>query len=668
MIKTISNPSFADRIISRHMTLLSITQSTAELLFARSREHDEGGSRFSQSIRNVYFLNRLTNENNIFNIHLNLSFLSAIVSKTVREMSESVTRHIHMLEKTFATGRGEPRQTQRASLERPAIFAGGTPVFLLHRQLEAVATKAKDELPSSRTTAAKENPPHKEAQFPATKNHASLAAKTIAQSERVIPAEHGALRQPSPEATGAKFFSAMLIANRSVPVWHRYLWDSGIPEYRNHADAVRPQREKSRQDDSVSTLPQLIPSVARLLPITAAATQQSRTSGEIDTTQPQAKDMKSPQAKAPRKRELVTNATVAPPNTTPSAHIHPAHPIWPESASKALQSQRIRPQETDNLQPPGVGISELENRLSHPAKSWKPQAMHHIPQVSQAEEKSTSPIIKWQPVSTKMITLRESSATIAGQVRNAPKKDFPRAGYPQKIQHKFLNTIPMPNIPVVNDLFPFELGEPSSAYIQPRYILPARRPERADGTMLQIPIPNRTAKPSVYAAPHMLPAVATAVLLPAAQETPARSDGYSTPDYTRNLTHAAKLTASGIQAETPEHRETRQENRHAGRQPAHNTPAAIIYKKEQQRENPARHVPEPVRLSEDIEFIKKSVKLTAGATQTVRANTAVNAPGTVTSPQGAALGIDQQVNAIADKVYSALERRLRSERMRKGLL
>jgi hypothetical protein len=97
--------------------------------------------------------------------------------------------------------------------------------------------------------------------------------------------------------------------------------------------------------------------------------------------------------------------------------------------------------------------------------------------------------------------------------------------------------------------------------------------------------------------------------------------------------------------------------------------AAIVYRKE--TPPPQEQSPVPPAVSQDIEFIKKTVKQSGTTTRTVQTNTAVNLPGSGTQARGdAALPreFDRQVNAIADKVYSALERRLRSEQMRKGLL
>jgi len=97
-------------------------------------------------------------------------------------------------------------------------------------------------------------------------------------------------------------------------------------------------------------------------------------------------------------------------------------------------------------------------------------------------------------------------------------------------------------------------------------------------------------------------------------------------------------------------------------------PVPMVYK----REAPQRQQTEPPPgIGEDIEFIKNTVKQ-PGKTQ-VTANTAINHPGgayyhDAAQDTAAFQNIDEQVNAIADKVYRALERRLRSERMRKGML
>jgi len=68
---------------------------------------------------------------------------------------------------------------------------------------------------------------------------------------------------------------------------------------------------------------------------------------------------------------------------------------------------------------------------------------------------------------------------------------------------------------------------------------------------------------------------------------------------------------------------------------------------------------------EDIEFIKKKVQKTTETTiqSTVPINTAI--PASVTSKSQLS---EQSITAIADKVYRVLERRLRSERTRKGLM
>ena len=78
--------------------------------------------------------------------------------------------------------------------------------------------------------------------------------------------------------------------------------------------------------------------------------------------------------------------------------------------------------------------------------------------------------------------------------------------------------------------------------------------------------------------------------------------------------------------------------------------------------------PVPPKLSEDIEFIKKTV-VQPTTTQIKKGNVAINAPGTTSAAVTTEIvDLDRQVNDLADKVYHAIERRLRSERMRKGLL
>jgi len=94
----------------------------------------------------------------------------------------------------------------------------------------------------------------------------------------------------------------------------------------------------------------------------------------------------------------------------------------------------------------------------------------------------------------------------------------------------------------------------------------------------------------------------------------------------------------------------------------------IVYKREASQ---PRQTEPPPGIGEDIESIKKAVKQ-PGKTQ-VTTNTAINLPGGTHYRDAAQnpadfRSIDGQVNAIADKVYRALERRLRSERMRKGML
>ncbi len=95
--------------------------------------------------------------------------------------------------------------------------------------------------------------------------------------------------------------------------------------------------------------------------------------------------------------------------------------------------------------------------------------------------------------------------------------------------------------------------------------------------------------------------------------------------------------------------------------------AVIVHKKEAQ----AWQEPQPVPQSGgDIEFIRKTVRQEAGKSATQTANLAVNLPTMEVNPgasPGELRGLERQVSAIADQVYTALERRLRSEQMRKGL-
>jgi hypothetical protein len=97
--------------------------------------------------------------------------------------------------------------------------------------------------------------------------------------------------------------------------------------------------------------------------------------------------------------------------------------------------------------------------------------------------------------------------------------------------------------------------------------------------------------------------------------------------------------------------------------------AAIVYRKEPQaRQEPP---PAPPQLGRDIEFIKKTVRQSGAPAQERLANVAVNLPSMAPGPAaraGTPRELDRQAQAIADRVYGALERRLRSEQMRKGLI
>jgi hypothetical protein len=123
-------------------------------------------------------------------------------------------------------------------------------------------------------------------------------------------------------------------------------------------------------------------------------------------------------------------------------------------------------------------------------------------------------------------------------------------------------------------------------------------------------------------------------------------------------------------ADAPAHRENpRTEQIFASPVPGAN----IVYLKETQRRQPEQP-PVPPKVSEDIEFIKKTVKQSSVSVQTQKTNTAINLPAAAGTGRSSLhdgdiiRDADRQANAIADKVYNVLERRLRSERMRKGLL
>ena len=74
----------------------------------------------------------------------------------------------------------------------------------------------------------------------------------------------------------------------------------------------------------------------------------------------------------------------------------------------------------------------------------------------------------------------------------------------------------------------------------------------------------------------------------------------------------------------------------------------------------------------DISFIKRTAAGDSRPQEVTRTvNLAVNAPGAASTVDMAALAetdVEGQAQVIAERVYSVLERRLRSERMRKGLL
>jgi hypothetical protein len=107
--------------------------------------------------------------------------------------------------------------------------------------------------------------------------------------------------------------------------------------------------------------------------------------------------------------------------------------------------------------------------------------------------------------------------------------------------------------------------------------------------------------------------------------------------------------------------------------PSYPGAAAIVYLKETQKKH-TEPPPTPPATIEDIELIKKTVTRSSVIAQKQKTTAAINLPAAQADRHSRSSGgipyddIDRQANAIADKVYSVLERRLRSERMRKGLL
>lgn len=715
MIATISNQDFAGSIISRYTALPPGGAKPAEMLLAASPPVPDSASPLARSVRNVYLINRCINENITLNINAHLHFLSNILNRAVTEIHGSSLRQIRMLQKqmTVLSSVSRPLGGSRAPIaaklpvQTPVSAASQIPGFLPAPLVTAQTPEAQPPAAPGRERAAAQPKPDAgkavEKSGPADiKSEPKRAPVNVNMaSAPVFTAELHKLEQS---------LLAMLGADNAIPAWHRTLWGS-VPGSRRRAENTLSETlvrfQDIRDGFHSAMLVRMFPQQAEKAAGTAPASLFAQTGalGRLAARpleRPAETFARAPwgQTAPPAEMSLpksgdISNATARVSAETRKLTDDPRVIVKTRSAPTRFTSAVLRklaaerleqPIKTPGAYPPGMihrdaaSIEAVISRNAAKVREQVSQASSKMPRhrpLPHPQQVSASSTRNSENAAAAKLLLAEPGAIalqterLAANLRNAraamlsaaivhpeAMREIPgvltgTAGAPAKITGVTPGGMPGAS----------QSGTPgtSSPTILPavRHMTPAAA--AANTLILQ----SAAIRHAVPIAPIYARIAPQAVSQLAANEA-APSQAVTAPARAQELVAITKFLVPATVTGLPEMRRISFRERKPAEAKA---PAAyMIHKTEPARaETPERTAKqmEPA----DIQFIKKTIKQHPSEPN-VTVNRAINLPGEMPAPLPAAetSAIDGQINQITDKVYRALERRLRSERMRKGLL
>ncbi|MCL2055590.1 MAG: hypothetical protein FWH02_00030 [Oscillospiraceae bacterium] len=726
MIKLSSNPGFVQGIISRYSSEISQQAPMALLVLMQPKKQEESESRLARSVRNLHFIRQAVAENTIYNLNIQIGFAASLFHKAVREIHQGTARHLGMLEK-ISPPKNEERQSTggiRPGAQESVIPVnpGYTPRYPTAQSRETgVPAEASRRTPINLVFPAGTAQPEPEARqsrhgnmdrHTAGRNKSQAGRADTAPAQTLpppktseprqtgntprgeAPKDSTASRRGNTDAEGAIFTRAYRLAEL-VNTLHSHrdrgalinLWknadalpsEDGDAQARgiagiNNAKIVSIPRSPAigtrRADKPFLPEQRFFPLQAKergaqpvfqsqlfLRPPDSAALTDGQTRAEtppvIPGRQAQIGGLTTVSA-IPGQLRADKNSGA---RIGPDAAVPDFLPVSRDFAAVGQDAPENRPREA-------APTTSRQTRLA--AENAQPARLNAQAHESAAGSR-TRPPQGSDPVPAFMVLPRaaviDSRPETSGQYTVA---DVRQASFDHLLQ-KAASYGLAPGKASAQDS-----GSARYAAMTGRYhpnIGNAHSPNSgnavistrtAEGTSRQYrqntQWGNERARPaqSLPESPIYAGNVPGAVLVKPDDFVP-RADLS-----VQNLT-ARTGRASTARANMPSRRSY--ESSPPG--------AAIVYRKEaQEQQEPP---PVPPQIGNDIEFIKKTVGQTQTTTRTQTVNTAVNIPGPVTAnaaqlEPAIARSLDRQVNAIADKVYGALERRLRSEQMRRGLL
>ncbi|MDR2908441.1 MAG: hypothetical protein LBU86_00965 [Oscillospiraceae bacterium] len=688
----VRHTDFALGIILRYTRVASAEFPEADLFFASGHEEPLEQGPLWQSVQNLYLINRALTENKIFNFRLQLSFLGALLGKTVGETGLITARRLAMAEKLILNA---ARTTPASQTAPPPIYRFMP--FLGSVESERAGRRKLAELDLRMPLKAgeggggpKQNKPAANAAYTPTRHEAYGHGSLPRQSDRPDGAKRAdakinrlAAQDMRPE--GGAGFNPFLPATLSLLIPAAQAVQERAGELRRPGAGERLAKER-----------------AVLSPFGLALrlriTPEKSAEGGIS---PGGRLRSAPLTLAPGIPRLAANGGVVPRAGSPP----PPAPTVPTGFGSAMTALLSQSGYAAGIKAPrGAEFAAASKSIGGYADYTAPPAFRRYhPGISDVLFAPDAAAIKGEakaarPDHPDAVARRERSLRNDYEGGAVPPASPPLAGHSEKrvpraagnaagpaggeaailLQSAAAGTPWAPRLPVGDGL---EHNKVPARALRSGALEIARRYQPvASGPPAGMAGRQNRAIPAFY--PDYAPPEAQAPLrgIPAA---PLRS----TP-YTRYQADGDSGPGSpGAQIPPTFARAQEYPGGHGLSYAAPAIPAAeikmadkadipgasILYRTEPEPRGP-RQDAAATTINKDIEFIKKTVKQTKTSeskesNERITANMAINKPGAGGShkaPVNTPPDLDRQVNAIADKVYGVLERRLRSERMRKG--
>ncbi len=631
---TVTDQSFAQRIAARYLQGGAAYFIGAQMALLKSGEEQIPESPLKAAVNNINLFQRILTENTILNVNIRFNFLQSLLAKTVREIGEATSRSISMLEKRterILTTPSIPSATTAAIPATAASSVRSDTIQLTHLNTQ---TQTQTQIETLERLTRIQTRTHTQSPRTATvRSHKETTQKTT----ELVPQWLRTLQRLAETQTIQTKIISTLLQNNTETVSEsitRIARDIA-PGLVLNAPKNRPETQK--EQTVISRTSRETPLNQREIPRSGAEIRHNESVNTLTHTQSQVHT----QTQVP---QTTTDLQLKESNRVFNTHTHSQSQTLTQvprfqTDLRHRTSERVLNKLSHTQSQSQITSFQTALRNNESTRSVREQKHTHSYTHSQTHSREQTEALRYL---TQSILRRD---TVNSHDENTRTVNSHRHTHSQ-VSRAIMNR-------------PYSATTPA---------LRATPPQEGNYSRTQAPFPSlegyrpQTGGWSRATANNDATALAhyhTAIL---------RKE--NTRDiHTNSLLYTHSHSKSQAQAQDLRFRTVTvpESRRETVSEPAR---ASIIHRKSNLSQ--ARQEPQapPRQLERDIEFIKKTVSHAPEITRTHTANVAVNVPGAQTDKMATASGINTQdinVQAIADKVYGALERRLRSEQMRRGL-